>query len=309
MTAAHLVGSIFLIATAAVAAAETTTCPLGSVTVNGVALGVPTTPLNWCFGANTTVRPNGQWTMVGVTITPAGDNFLSQHGRDLWQYLDIRSAIVPGTTGTIFEQLFGMTYQQYSAIPAVQSNQARDYYNKSIVYFTPKDLAKIWIVTTDGTPGVSSDVITSNGGYASAAATVAVAGQESGGQNAGAYTFLLANGGRAQFNSPITALDPVFPMNPAHDNGTNGGFWQVRGSGVCRPSSNRRCTGPLNSIHTSKKHTRQVSNFVTTPDVLPCFTAAGWQGTSTNMEDAKTAMIYNPFFQVTQPNVWVWVGA
>lgn len=212
------------------AAAETTTtpCPLGSVTVDGVALGVPTTPLDWCAGANTSVRPNVDYTMVGVTITPgAGDNFLSAYGRDLWKYLDIRSAVVPGTTKSIFQSLFGLTYEEYSAIPAVQSNPVKGINNQSIVFFTPRDLAKIWIVTTDGTPGVSPDVPTSHGGYASAAAAVAVAGQESGGQNPGAFTFLLAKGGRPQFNSPITALDPIFAMNPPYDDGRNGGFWQV----------------------------------------------------------------------------------
>ena len=212
------------------AAADTTIpCPLGSVTVDGVALGVPTTPLDWCAGANMSVRPNVNYTMVGVTITPgAGDNFLSEYGRDLWKYLDIRSAVVNGTTGTIFQNLFGLTDEEYSAIRAVQSNPVKGINNQPIVFFTPKDLAKIWIVTTDGTPGVSPDVPTSHGGYASAAAAVAVAGQESGGQNPGAFTFLLANGGgRPQFNSPITALDPIFAMNPPYDDGRNGGFWQV----------------------------------------------------------------------------------
>ena len=114
---------------------------------------------------------------MGVTITPAGDNFLVQHGRNLWKYLDIRTAVVPGTTGTIFENLFGMTYQNYTQIPAVAA-YTKDKYNQSVIFLTPKDLAKIWIMTTDGAQGVSPGVPTSHGGYASAAGAIAVAGQE-----------------------------------------------------------------------------------------------------------------------------------
>ncbi|EKU22216.1 hypothetical protein NGA_0203800 [Nannochloropsis gaditana CCMP526] len=183
--------------------------------------------------------------MVGVTITPQGDDFLVEHGRGLWKYLDIRTDIAENTTGTIFENLFGMTYSEYSAIPAVSSNPVKGWENQPIVYLTPKDLAKVWILTTDGAEGVSADLPSAQGGYASAAGTIAVAGQESGGQNPGAFTYQLNSGGRPQFNSPITALDPVFAVNPANDDGSNGGFWQI-------------------------------SNFVTTPSVLPCFeTRAG----------------------------------
>lgn len=46
----------------------------------------------------------------------------------------------------------------------------------------------------------------------------------------------------------------------------------------------------------------QVSSFVTTPDVLPCFIAAGWNGST--MDDAKTAIIYNPFFQAQIAMFW-----
>ena len=131
-------------------------CPLGSVIVGGVNLSVPTAPVDWCLGYNTSVRPPMPYTMVGVSITPQGDNFLTQYGRTLWKYLDIRYAIVPNTNGrTIFENLFGMTYADYSAIPAVQSNQAIGFGNQPIVYLNAKDLAKIWILTTDGAQGVS----------------------------------------------------------------------------------------------------------------------------------------------------------
>lgn len=253
------------------AAATSAPCPLGSVTVNGVTIGVPTTPLDWCLGANVSVRPNTPYTMVGVTITPQGDSFLNQHGRDLWKYLDIRTDVAQGTTGTIFENLFGMTYAQYTAIPAVQSNRAKGINNQSIVYLTPKDLAKVWILTTDGDEGVTAGVPTAQGGYASAAGAIAVAGQESGGQNPGSSTYKLNNGYTVQFNSPITALDPVFAVNPQNDDGQNGGFWQV-------------------------------SNFATTPSVLPCFFAAGWQGS--NMADANVSIIYNPFFQAKIAMFW-----
>jgi len=251
--------------------AATSTCPLGSVTIGGVKLGVPSTPLDWCLGYNTTVRPNTDFTMVGVTITPQGDDFLVEHGRGLWKYLDIRTDIAENTTGTIFENLFGMTYSEYSAIPAVSSNPVKGWENQPIVYLTPKDLAKVWILTTDGAEGVSADLPSAQGGYASAAGTIAVAGQESGGQNPGAFTYQLNSGGRPQFNSPITALDPVFAVNPANDDGSNGGFWQI-------------------------------SNFVTTPSVLPCFENAGWQGTT--VDDAKKAILYNPFFQAKITMFW-----
>lgn len=41
---------------------------------------------------------------------------------------------------------------------------------------------------------------------------------------------------------------------------------------------------------------------MSTDDVLPCFISAGWQGS--NMQDARTAILYNPFFQAKIASFW-----